>query len=171
MDAFGSALELDGTSRAATPAAAPAVVTDYTALIYGLTWSGDGFAGQPLFLAIPSRRTAGPLPDAAKATSRRSATNRSPGPCGARRLGGGERHHLLRGPADRHPAPAIYDLSLGDAFRTPPPGPSCRTAAPAASVFQPGYVNTHTMLHEIGHALGLKHPFEGDVRLDAAATT
>lgn len=36
-------------------------------------------------------------------------------------------------------------------------------AAPA-----PGSAGFETLLHEVGHALGLKHPFEGDVRLPAA---
>ena len=31
----------------------------------------------------------------------------------------------------------------------------------------PGSEGYAALLHEIGHALGLKHPFEGDIRLDA----
>lgn len=39
--------------------------------------------------------------------------------------------------------------------------------APAGTDWGAGSVNYESLLHEVGHALGLKHPFDGDVRLPA----
>ncbi|MBI1196727.1 MAG: hypothetical protein GC203_02570 [Phenylobacterium sp.] len=162
-------------------------VTTFDALLSGYTWNGLGVSGQPTFLTYsfdtaPATSLGAVFPqpflDSFRAfTSPEQALARLALQTWADASG----LTLFEAPAgqgdirfgayDFSLAPADYRDDIGYAFNpfvVDIPDGAWEEDTGGDVFVQSGQVRFDVLLHEIGHALGLKHPFDGDVVLDAS---
>jgi Ca2+-binding RTX toxin-like protein len=162
-------------------------VTTFDALLSGYTWNGVGVSGQPTFLTYSFDTAAaasfdGVYPRAFLDTFR--AFNNAEQALAREALGAwadatgltlfevpAGQGDIRFGAYDFNMAPAELRDDVGYAlnpFVLAIPDGAWEEDTGGDVLVQVGQVSFGVLLHEIGHALGLKHPFEGEVVLDPA---